>query len=464
MVRVGPISRIRLGVGQAAAGLVAQAVRSTGRGGGTTLPGRVLLGVAPNAIEHLGSRLREGSALVTATNGKTTTTAMAATILGRGHKLAYNGAGANLASGVASTLAAAESAELGLLEVDEAAFPSLAEALSPRAVVLGNLFRDQLDRYGELETVADGWREAVDALGADCVVLANADDPRVVDVAAGAASVVTFGIDDASVGSPRPGDASDTRTCFSCGEPLVYRHAYVGHLGDWRCSACDAARPTPDIRAREIRARGLDGTQFELATPDGATTIELGVGGLYNVYNALAAASLARALGASSAEIAGALADFEPAFGRLERIEIGDRSALLLLAKNPAGANEVVRTLAGQEPFAAIMLALNDEIADGRDVSWIWDVEFEQLMPLAERVIASGSRAEELALRFKYGGFPEERLELERELGAALDRGLELTPPGESLAVVPTYTAMLGLQSILTERGLARPYWERSEG
>lgn len=454
--------RLRLGLGRALAWLTAHVARWSGRGGGTTLPGRVLLAVAPEAIELLGRRLSCGSALVTATNGKTTTTSMAASILRGRFALAHNHAGANLASGVASTLVAARSAELGLLEADEAGFPELSRALAPRAVVLGNLFRDQLDRYGELETIAEKWRRAMRALGPDCVVIANADDPRVVDVVDGRAQLRTFGIDDPTAGTARPAHASDARTCFKCGAALEYNVAYVGHLGHWRCSACNAERPTPSYVARDIEQHDLDGVRFRLSTPAGDTQVELAIPGLYNVYNALAAAGLGHVLGLAPQEIAAGLAAFEPAFGRLERVAIGEKTALLLLAKNPAGANEVVRTLARAPKLPAVVLALNDDIADGRDVSWIWDVELEELMPRVGRVIASGSRAEELALRFKYGGFSPERLDVERDLGDALDRGLELTPDGEQLAVIPTYTAMLRVQQILTERGLASPYWRRT--
>jgi UDP-N-acetylmuramyl tripeptide synthase len=183
---------------------------------------------------------------------------------------------------------------------------------------------------------------------------------------------------------------------------------------------------------------------------------------LYNVYNALGAAALAQALGASLDEIQAGLERFGAAFGRFERIQAGDKSILLLLIKNPAGANEVVRTLEQAGAPRLLLLALNDAIADGKDVSWIWDVDFEPLLAEAERLLVSGDRAAELGLRCVYGGFPQERLEVEPDLALALDRGLELTPAGGELVVLPTYTAMLGLQRIVTDRGLAQPYWERS--
>ena len=190
--------------------------------------------------------------------------------------------------------------------------------------------------------------------------------------------------------------------------------------------------------------------------------IELALPGLYNVYNAVAAAALARSLGAGLDEIAAGLGRFSAAFGRFERIVVGDRRVLLLLIKNPAGANEAIRTLVDGGAPRVLVVALNDEIADGRDVSWIWDVDFEPLLSELDTLVASGGRAAELALRFRYGGLDEEAIQVEPDLGNALDRGLELTAAGGELVVLPTYTAMLGLQRILASRGLAKPYWERS--
>ena len=188
----------------------------------------------------------------------------------------------------------------------------------------------------------------------------------------------------------------------------------------------------------------------------------LSVPGLYNVYNALAAASLSIALGTPLEDVKSGLERFGAAFGRFERIAVGDRNVLLLLVKNPAGANEAVRTLVAGDPPKLAVLALNDAIADGRDVSWIWDVDWEPLLAGLERVIVTGERAAEMALRCKYGGFSEEAIEVVPSLERALDRGLELTPAGTDLVLLPTYTAMLELQRIVSERGFARPYWERA--
>ena len=452
----------RLAVETLAARAAARLSRLAGTGGGTTIPGKLLWKLDPGAIDALASRLPHGAALVSATNGKTTTTAMVAEIL-RGRRLAWNSSGANLVSGVASTLLASRDAELGLLEVDEGALPEVARRVRPRALLLANLFRDQLDRYGELEHIAERWRDCVAGLPDETLLIVNGDDPQVGDLGRRRERTLAFGLDDPVHARDGLQHAADSRYCVRCGRPYLFEAAYVGHLGDYRCPACGHARPPLAVVAREIELDGLTGSSFSLGTPEGSVRVRLPLPGLYNVYNAVGAAALAQALGAPLEEIRTGLERFGAAFGRSERIAVADKSLLVLLIKNPAGANEVVRTLQDAGAPALLLIALNDAIADGKDVSWIWDVDFEPLLAAAGRVIASGDRAAELALRCTYAGLPEEALEVQPSLEAALDRALELTPAGGELVVLPTYTAMLALRRIVVDRGLVRPYWERAQ-
>ena len=433
--------------------------RLAGRGGGTTLPGKLLWKLDPAAIDRLAARLPRGSIAVSATNGKTTTTAMVAEILRPSVRIAHNGSGANLVSGVASALLASRGAELGLFEVDEGALPEVARRIRPKALLLGNLFRDQLDRYGELEIVAARWRAAVADLP-DAALVVNGDDPQVGSLARPGGRV--FGLDDPRVARPSLQHAADSKYCLRCGTPYVYAAAYVGHLGDYRCPNCGHARPALDVVATEVELRGLDGAAFTLVAAEGDVRVELALPGLYNVYNALGAAALALCLGVSLDEVRTGLGRFSAAFGRFERIEVGDKGLLMLLIKNPAGANEAIRTLVeGGAPRVAV-IALNDAIADGRDVSWVWDVDFEPLVPQLDRLVATGSRAAELALRFAYGGLDRARIEVIPALDAALDRGLALTEPGGELTVLPTYTAMLALRRTIAGRGHVANYWEKA--
>jgi len=452
----------RLAVESFAARAASRLSRLAGTGGGTTLPGKLLWKLDPRAIDALAARLPQGAAVVSATNGKTTTTAMAAAILEPSRRLAWNRSGANLVSGVASTLLAERDAELGLLEVDEGALPEVLRRVRPRAVLLGNLFRDQLDRYGELEHIAERWRTATASLPQETALVVNGDDPQVGALADSHAGAVVYGIDDPRHARPALQHAADSRYCIRCGRPYEFAAAYVGHLGDYRCPACGHERPPLHVRATEIDLDGLHAASFTLETAAGTTRVRLPLPGLYNVYNALGAAALAQALGTPLDEIRSGLEGFGAAFGRFERIPAGDRTILVLLIKNPAGANEVVHTLLEGGSPSLLLIALNDAIADGKDVSWIWDVDFEPLLARSERLIASGDRAAELGVRCVYGGLAEEALEVEPSLARALDRGLELTAPGRELVVLPTYTAMLELQRIVAERGWSRPYWERT--
>jgi lipid II isoglutaminyl synthase (glutamine-hydrolysing) len=426
------------------------------------VPGKLLWKLDPGAVDALARRLPLGSALVSATNGKTTTAGMVAEILRDRYRLAHNRSGANLVSGVASALIAAREAELGLFEVDEAALPEIASRLRPRVVCLGNLFRDQLDRYGELELVAERWRSAVRELASGTVLVVNGDDPQVGALAdeRPAGARIVFGLDDPRHARAGLQHAADSKWCVRCGTAYEYAAAYVGHLGDYRCPACGHSRPHLDAVARAVELEGRERVAFELVTTAGSRRIQLRVPGLYNVYNALAAASLAQALGASLDEVQVGLERFSAAFGRYERIEVGDKSLLMLLIKNPAGANEAVRTLLAGGAPKLVLVALNDGIADGRDVSWIWDVDFEPLLPGLETLVATGDRAAELALRFKYGGLDPGAIEVVPELEAALDRALELAQPGSELVALPTYTAMLAVRDIVARRGFVRQYWE----
>ena len=436
--------------------------RVAGVGGGTTVPGKLLWKLDPGAVDELAGRLPLGSALVSATNGKTTTAAMAAEILRGKLRLAHNRSGANLVSGVASSLLSARDAELGLFEVDEAALPEVVRRLRPRAVCLGNLFRDQLDRYGELELVAGRWRAAVGGLPSDSRLVVNGDDPQVGDLGRDRdpATRTVFGVDDPRHAHTALQHAADSKWCIRCGTPYEYIAAYMGHLGDYRCPNCGHARPPLDVIAREIELDGIERVSFELVTPEGSRQVRLGVPGLYNVYNALGAASLSRGLGATLDDVHAGLERFHAAFGRFERIDVDGKSLLVLLIKNPAGANEAIRTLLAGEPPTLLLVALNDATADGKDVSWIWDVDFEPLLPTLDRLVATGDRAAELALRFKYGGLDETAIEVVPQLETALDRGLELTPPGGQLVALPTYTAMLALREVVARRGHVRPYWQ----
>ena len=433
--------------------------RALGRGG-TSLPGKLLLRLDRGAVGALASELPAGTAALSATNGKTTTAALTAAILEQaGHRLVHNRTGANMAGGLAGVLMdRSADADLGLLEIDEFWLDGLVDELEPRVVLLGNLFRDQLDRYGELETIAARWQAMVDAHPATMFVL-NADDPMVADLGRDrrvGENVLYFGIEDGSVGRAGLAHAADAKHCRRCGAPYRYDVVLLAHLGHYHCDACGAARPAPQVAATTVRLDGLSGSQMTVTTPGGGFEASIPIPGLYNVYNALAATALAHALGATPEQARAGLAGAAPAFGRAEPVTVGGHRLLLLLVKNPAGANEVVRTLASEPGEHHLLAVLNDQIADGRDVSWIWDADYELLAGHAGRVVCSGARAAEMALRLKYGGIPEDRLVVEPDLEHALDVLLSGAASCTGrLAAIPTYTAMLALREALVRRGAA---------
>jgi UDP-N-acetylmuramyl tripeptide synthase len=443
-------------------------------GGATSVPGKVLMRLAPDAIGALGARLGRGSVLVSATNGKTTTATMAAGILQRaGVPLVHNQAGANMAGGIATTLLAAArphggmAGELGLFEVDELWLTSLAAQLRPRAILLGNLFRDQLDRYGELETIAESWEQVLRA--GDAQLVLNADDPLVADLGREHPGALYFGIDDDSLALPGMAHAADAKHCRRCGAPYVFDAIYLGHLGHYHCASCGQSRPVPAVTATDVRLEGVRTARFTLHTPAGGAEVSLTLPGLYNVYNALAAAALATALEVELQTIAAGLSSTRAAFGRAETVTLtvpaagapaARRELRIMLVKNPAGANEVLRTLALEPGEHDLLGVLNDQIADGRDVSWIWDADFELLAGRIRLVTCSGTRAADLAARLKYAGIDPARIHVQGDLAAALREAAADRPDSAApLYALPTYTAMLALRDLLVARGEASSAW-----
>jgi UDP-N-acetylmuramyl tripeptide synthase len=444
------------------------------RHGGSHVPGRAALALDPAILRRLGRRTAHGCTVVSGTNGKTTTAAMlAAALRAHGWSVTHNRSGANLVGGVAAAFV--EAARMGgrgrdvaVVEVDEATMPAVARSLLPRVGVVTNFFRDQLDRYGELASAVTMVRDGLAAMPAGGAAVLNADDPLVASLGgADHLQVIYYGIElpagDAGLGTAS-GAPGDVPRCLRCGGSLEYSQRFYAHLGRYACSRCGARRPEPQVALRSYAPLGTRGAQLSIATPAGPLEFRLGLRGLYNVYNALAAGAAALVLGLAPGTVAAALEGFSSSFGRMESIAVDGREAFLALVKNPVGFREVLRTvLEDPSPRKALLLALNDNYADGTDVSWVWDVDFEQLGARSAEVeacVVSGLRADDLALRLKYAGVPAGKVEVEGDLAAAFDAGLRHVPPGGTLYVLPTYTAMLGLRQVVSRRGLTRQFWE----
>jgi lipid II isoglutaminyl synthase (glutamine-hydrolysing) len=451
-------------LGKTAGGLT----RRMGRGGGTALPGLVAMRIDPGMVGKLGRQLAGGRVVVTGTNGKTTTSHLLAEMLRQAAvPYLHNREGSNMLRGFASMLLeeagvggrlGGQRTSVGLFETDEATMPGAVRALQPKVLVFTNLFRDQLDRYGEVDTVAGFWREALASAPKDSTLVLNADDPSVAELAGGwTGPVHWFGLNDPAMAEDG-GGAFDARWCRVCGGSFRYGAQYFAHVGIWRCEGCGRERPEPETAATGV-ALGLDSAEF---TVPGLGEVRLAVTGLYNVYNALAAVAAARVLGLPDAAIVGGLAATAAAFGRQEVIVLEGRRVRLVLAKNPAGANQVIRWLAAlgrQGAGLRVAVLLNDRLADGQDVSWIWDVDYDVIAPHVKTAWAGGVRAEDMALRLKYAGWPEPS-GVAHEPSRLLDALLAGTPAGEDVFVIPTYTAMLDLRAELAHRGAAGQFWD----
>jgi UDP-N-acetylmuramyl tripeptide synthase len=442
--------------------------RRLGRGGGTVIAGHVVPRIDPTALRTIARRLRHGSILVSGTNGKTTTSRLISHILRQGEiEPLHNRAGANLVTGLVSAVAEQSSlggwprGDVGLFEVDEATVPAALGQVRPRTVLLTNIFRDQLDRYGEVHFVANLWSKAIRRLPPDTSLVLNADDPLVASLGHGLpAAPIFFGVGDPSVGVAEVPHASDARICPNCGAAFAYAVCFYGHLGQYACRRCGLARPTPTVEATAVTLHGDRGSDVLIRTPLGELRATLSLPGLYNVYNALAATAVCTSLGLDLDTIRSGLESFTAAFGRLERVPVDGRELFLALVKNPVGFGEVLRTILTDDAERTLLIAINDLYADGTDVSWLWDVDFERLQGRVRTVVCAGTRAEDMAVRLKYALVPEDRIVVEADARRALERVLQSAAPDETVYVLPTYTAMLEMRDVLHQDGHVSGFWQ----
>jgi UDP-N-acetylmuramyl tripeptide synthase len=463
----------RLGVAVSAAKLATEGLRRTGRGGGTAAPGLVADYIDPGLLRKVGERLPRGVIVVAGTNGKTTTSRMIADMLeADGARVVHNRSGSNLVRGVAAAFAEQTSwrgrpdGDVGVVETDEAAFTEIIDRVQPRVILLNNLFRDQLDRYGELDSVARRWSAALDRLPATTTVVVNADDPTLAEITRNTpARRVTFGLLERRYVLESLPHAADSAVCRRCGADLEYSALYLSHLGAWRCPRCTAARPSLDVRGDEIRLVDVDSLEICISPANGdSVRYTAGVPGMYNAYNVLATAAVGHVMGIAPEVISGAMASFRSAFGRIERVEVAGRTITLALVKNPVGFNEVLRmlTMATGGLTVPTMIVINDRHADGRDVSWLWDVDFELLADGASPLTTAGIRGSDMANRLKYAGVAADRITaLDADPGAAIDAFVASLPEGGRGYILATYTAMLDLRANLAQRGAVERFWEQ---
>jgi UDP-N-acetylmuramyl tripeptide synthase len=429
-----------------------------GRGGGGALPGLLAERLDPHLSGKLASALSGGVIVVTGTNGKTTTTKLIAEFLaGHGVKVVSNSSGSNLKRGITSALIAAADvqgkmpATVGLFEVDEASLRLVVPEVKPTHIVVTNLFRDQLDRYGELDATARLIGEGI--AGTDAELYLNADDPLVASLAQYARDpkkVHYFGIEGVPVSAtPTHETVSDSDRCPVCHTRLEFSRVFYGHVGHYRCPKGDFMRPTPEVVVTNVEEATREGSRFVLAIQGKRSEFKFPLPGTYNLYNALAALSVGQGFGVELEGMRARLAATTAAFGRVEQIEIKGRTLCLLLIKNPAGFTQVLQTFViGREAVRALFV-INDLAADGRDVSWLWDVPIEALSGHEAVVFTSGIRGSDMAVRLHYAGVEATEA---ASLAEGIDALIEATPVGETAYLLPTYTAMLEIRKLLAAK------------
>jgi UDP-N-acetylmuramyl tripeptide synthase len=454
---------LALSAGKAAS----RAAQLAGRGGGTSITGMVARKVDPHILRRIVLDRGEPVVAITGSNGKTTTARFTAALLrGEGVTVSHNSAGANLVQGVTSL--AVRSADLrgrlpgGVLvaEIDEGALPKVVPELAPRALLVTDLFRDQLDRFGEIYAVADAIESVAAGLPAESTLIVNADDPMVATLAAKREGRrLTFGLAlDRS--TDRITRAADTIRCPRCRADLAYEQIYLSHMGDWRCPGCKLRRPKLDVAVTSLEVVGLDRTRFTVKTPSGKLTIEIPQSGTHIAYNAAAAIAIVLSLDVPLEHAAASLASVGPAFGRLEKIEADGRTIILAFAKNPTSYNTTLRALATEEEPRQLLIAASNTLVDGEDFGWLWDVDFESMAPRVERAIVSGTRADELANRLKYAGLSPRKMVVVEDRGPALNAALHGLPVGGRLVVVSSYTPMLEIRDEMRKRGWTGRFWD----
>ena len=472
MTRLPTLHDVRLGASVSAARLTAAAIQRLGRGGGTSAPGLVAQKIDPRMLTRLAAQLPLGAIVVAGTNGKTTTSRVIADVLeANGHRAVHNRSGSNLVRGVFTAFAAQSTmtgrlrGDIAVVEADEAAFPEILRLVKPRTILLNNLFRDQLDRYGELDAVARKWKAALLDLSVETVIVYNGDDPGLCWVVDESPAVkVPFGLTDSTYVLSELPHAADAAVCRWCGADLAYTQLYLSHLGNWTCPGCGRHRPALERAGRDIVLNGVTSLGITIDGEGESHRYEIGIPGLYNAYNTLAAVAAGRQLGVPVSTLSLATAAFRSAFGRIERVTWRDRQITIALVKNPVGFNEVLRMLTTSDGNLAVptMIAINDGYADGRDVSWLWDVDFERLASGGANLSTSGLRGPDMANRLKYAGVAEERIvPLADNLERGLDAFIESIPAGGEGYILPTYTAMLEIRRIFSDRGAVESFWEQ---
>ena len=438
-------------------------IRLVGRGG-TAMPGKIALRICPNVLLTLSKGVR--TILITGTNGKTTSARMIEqAFIDEKRSYLSNKSGANLISGITaefamqSTLFGRCRKEFAVIECDEAASKTVLKYLKPEVIVVTNVFRDQLDRYGEITHTLGNIIEGI-SHSPDSLLCLNADDSLIASIPEHVPNKTLFFGVDVPLEDGNAKELSDAPHCIHCKTEYAYDYRTYGHLGGFRCPNCGYARPTVQYAVKEIISQDADSSSVAMDLNGRDLFLHINLPAVYNIYNAAGAAAALDAFGFQRAEIANALASFDCGFGRMEKFDLEGTPGRMMLVKNPAGCNQVMRYLSALSDNAMFVVCLNDNDADGTDISWIWDADFERLATMGgrlTRVLVSGIRAEDMALRLKYAGVDPQRMEIIHDYARLID---EMCRSEDRVFIMPTYTAMLTLRSQLQKRLGGKEFWE----
>ncbi|MBU4532268.1 MAG: MurT ligase domain-containing protein [Eubacteriales bacterium] len=423
---------------------------------GSSLPGHVALRIYPGTLRALARRAKKGVILVTGTNGKTTTNNMIAQMLSdAGHSVIINREGANMLPGIATAFVRsagvnpAYSFDYAVLEVDEASFPRVVEQVNPDVVVVTNFFRDQLDRYGELDQTISFIRDALRKLPKTRLVL-NGDDPLVAQLGRIGPETTYFGLAPHGRVLDTSGASREARFCPLCGTDLHYSFYHYSQLGLYECTGCGFERPEPAVQGWEA-VSSVDETTCRVVLDGRDFRLNLPTQGFYNLYNALAALCAGSGLRLEPETMLKSLYHYKPEIGRLQHFRHRGRPLYLNLVKNPAGFNESLAILLAARGSKDLYIAINDNAADGRDISWLWDVDVELLAePDLEinRFLCSGERAAEMAVRLKYAGVSARKIGVEPRVQDAV--GEMVRGGGDAAYLLATYTALWPTEKALS--------------
>lgn len=451
-------------------GKVIKAVIQLFGSGGSALPGLILNKLNPGLLEQMAAKLKHGSIVVTGTNGKTTTASLLALVLERnGYEVMTNKTGSNLTRGLVSEFLDVIDwrgkmlADIAVLEIDEADLINLLKKLHVKGLIVTNMFRDQLDRYGELDTMRNLIVAAVKELAAGAKLVLNADDPLVNNLgkmASAGVEQIFFGLSSV-LSFPPDNSAIDIEKCVECGGLLKYSNKFLAHLGDYKCQSCNFVKSKLNYQVNNVKLLGTAGSEILIESGNGGLLeLKTNLPGLYNVYNVLATVAMASEMAVENDLIVESVNKFNAVFGRFEKINISSNQQIyLMLSKNPTGFNQLIKTLLEEKEKLDLVFILNDNYADGRDISWIWDVDFEGLQEKINWIALSGTRAEDMAVRMKYAGIDSKLMAVEKDMKILVNDliGLDGNKP---IYVLASYTGMLQFRSQLVKKGLVKDFWK----